>query len=482
MYDVIIIGAGVIGCSVARELSKYSLKTGLIEKYEDVATGASKGNSGIVHGGYAAKHGTLKGKYCFRGNAMFDQMEKEMHIGYRKTGALVVAFSKEDEAALHSLYENGIAAGNRDLAILNYDAVKKIEPHISSNVTKALHCASVGVVSPYEYTIALAENAVHNRVELFLNHAVTNITRMNDYYKIFTPCGTFESRYVVNAAGLYSDVISGMVGDTSFNIIPRRGQYIVLGKDQGKLVKTVIFQTPTKLGKGILVSTTYHGNFLIGPDAIDQVLKEDTGTHIDEMIRIIKLARKSFPDFNLKSSLTTFAGVRPRSTHGDFIIEESKVAKGFINLGGIESPGITSSPAIAVKVSELLNNAGLKLDKNPDFDPYRKPVFHKKPDDFDGEINADMPEKHLICRCEKVSELEITDALTREIDISSVEAVKRRTRAGMGNCQGSFCGSRVKKIISQVKGIPVEEISIRGNNVPPKPERIDIKEIRKLDV
>lgn len=481
MYDVSIIGAGVVGAAIARELSRYNLKICLIEKEDDVTTGASKANSGIVHGGYSAKYGTLKGDLCVKGNSMYKELEDQLHFGYKKTGALVIGFDKEDEKRIKDLYDNGIKIGCDDLEIIYKDRIKEIEPHINGDVYVALYAKSVGITSPYEFTIALAENAIKNGVELKLETLVKSIEKREDNFIIKTNREDIESRYVINAAGVYSDKIANMVGLYDFEILPRKGQYILLGKDQGQLVSKVIFQVPTEKGKGILVTTTYHGNLMIGPNAEEVDDKMDVATDIETLNKVLDTARMSIPDFDVKKALTTFSGIRAISNTGDFIIEESKV-KRFINVAGIDSPGLTSSPAIAKKVSLILNEAGLILTENEKFDAYRKPIFKLKDmnDNSGLKIDDEDPDKNIICRCETVTELEIVDALHREIPIKSTDAIKRRTRAGMGICQGNFCKKRVKSIIARELGLSMEKITVREDTSTEKLQRVNINLVRKL--
>lgn len=480
MYDIAIIGAGVVGSAIARELSKYQLKICLIEKAEDVTTGASKANSGIVHGGYAAKYGTLKGELCIKGNKMYRQLEKELNFGFRETGALVIGFEKEDEKKVKELYDNGIKIGCDDLEIIYEDRIRELEPHISGDVKVALYAKSVGVTSPYEFTIALAENAVQNGVDIKLETEVIGIEKMENNFCITTSKGDIEAKYIINAAGLYSDKVANMVGIDDFKILPRRGQYILLGKDQGHLVNTVVFQLPTDKGKGILVTTTYHGNFMIGPNAEEVDDKDDVATTMESLEDVIKTARKSIAGFDIRKALTTFSGIRAVSSTGDFIIEESKV-KGFINVAGIDSPGLTSAPAIAQKVTEILKTTGLKFDKKENFNPYRKAIIIKKDKSFDGRVDHEDPAKNIICRCEKVTEAEIIDAIHRGLPVNSIDGIKRRTRAGMGPCQGNFCRSRVKAIIARERNIPIEEVTLRGKLSNTSPLRPDISFIRKCN-
>ena len=465
MYDICIIGAGVIGANIARELAKYKVKVCLIEKEEDVSCGASKANSGIVHGGYSDTPGSLKAALCVQGNQMYEQLNKELNFGYRETWSLVLAFRDEDSTTLQKLYQYGNLNGVGGLKIIDGEQARVMEPYLSKEVKAALYCANAGVTSPYEFVIALTENAIANGVDLKLNTTVIGIEKIDDYFKLTTNKEEIQGRYVINAAGIYSDKISSMVGIDDFHIIPRRGQYILLDKEQNYLARSVIFQVPTELGKGILVTTTYHGNLMIGPNAEDIGDKEDVGTNEEALNSIVNAARKSVPDFNMKKAITSFAGNRPVANQKDWVIEESRV-KRFINLVGIDSPGLTSSPAIALKVVKILKEAGLDLEGKSDFKFNRKPIIKVKDESFLGDINGTTPEEHIICRCETVTEAEIIDALHRGIPIQSIDAIKRRTRAGMGRCQGGFCHQRVKAVIAKELHIPLEEVTLRGKDSP----------------
>ncbi len=479
MYDICIIGAGVVGANIARELSKYKVKVCLVEKEEDVSCGASKANSGIVHGGYSDKPGSLKAELCVKGNRMYEKLNKELNFGYRETGSLVLAFREEDRKTLEMLYEYGIKNGVGGLSIIDGDKAREMEPYLSKEVTSALYCADAGVTSPYEFVIALTENAITNGVELKLSTKVIGIEKRENYFSITTNQGEIKASYVINAAGIYSDKISSMMGIEGFHITPRRGQYILLDKEQNYLANTVIFQVPTELGKGILVTTTYHGNLMIGPNAEDIEDKEDVGTDEEVIEKIVALARISVPDFNMKKAITSFAGNRPFLDKKDWTIEES-VVKGFINLVGIDSPGLTSSPAIALKVVGILKDAGMKLEEKSEFIAYRKPIIKVKDKDFKGDINAADPEEHIICRCEQVTEAEIIDALHRGIPIQSIDGIKRRTRASMGKCQGGFCRKRVQAVIAKELNIPLEEVTLRGKDSPGLSHRAERIEYTKL--
>ncbi|GBG55806.1 FAD/NAD(P)-binding oxidoreductase [Sporomusaceae bacterium FL31] len=480
MLDVCIIGAGVVGLNIARELAKYQVSVCVLERREDVGCGCSKANSGIVHGGYSDEPGTLKAELCVKGNQLYEQLDQQLNFGYRKTGSLVLAFAEDELSKLQQLYEYGTKNGVQGLSVITGEQARVKEPHLSSDVKGALFCENAGVTSPYEFAIALAENAVQNGVELRLNQEVTHIEQGENHFKVVTQAGqTIQARYVLNAAGIHSDSIARMVGIEDYHIVPRRGQYIVLDKDQNYLVKSVIFQVPTKLGKGILVTTTYHGNLMIGPNAEEIDDKDDVGTNETTLAYVAQAARKSVPGFNMKRALRSFAGNRPVSNMKDWVIGESRI-KRFVNLVGIDSPGLTSSPAIAVKVVELLKNIGLVLTPNPTFEPYRAPIIVKKKDDFSGDVEAADPDQHLICRCEKVTEAEIIDSLHRGIPVRSVDAVGRRTRAGYGSCQGTFCGPRVRELIARELQISLDEVPARDKTASPVVQRAKRLDLLKL--
>ncbi len=472
-YDITIIGAGVIGCALARELSKYHVKVLLLEKDNDVSNGASKANSGIVHGGYDAKYGTSKGYFSRKGNRMFKQLDEELNFGYKEVGSLVLAYTEDQLDTLKQLMENGQRNGVEDLEIIYREQILEMEPHINKEVLYALHCPSAGITSPYEFTIALCENAITNGVTLKLKQEVTSIEKSNHGFTVRTSDEVYSTNYVINAAGYYSDHIARLIGLDDFSIMPRKGEYILLNKNQGHLANKVLFQTPSNQGKGILVTPTYHGNLMLGPNAQQVEDLNDIGTEMDILTYIVKTARKSIPDFDIKQTLTSFAGIRASSSSKDFIIEESSVPH-FFNVAGIESPGLTSSPAIAQFVVGLLADSGLILKKDESFNPYRAAIIKKKNKDFDGMIDDKNPDKNIICRCEKVTESEIVDALTRGIPIDHVDGVKRRTRCTMGPCQGNFCVPRVTEVIAHTMNIPKEDVGLRGRGsvvLPPREDR-----------
>jgi len=365
----------------------------------------------------------------------------------------VLAFDESERLLIEDLLANGKKNGVKDLEIIKRDRILELEPNLNPAVKYALFAGDVGVTSPYEYTIALAENAVTNGVDLFLQHEVYDIIRMDNSFELITDRNKIKARTVINAAGVYSDAVSRMAGVNYFNIIPRKGQYILFQKGTGAAVKSVIFQVPTKKGKGILVTSTYHGNLMLGPNSEEVENREDTGTEEMALEYIIKTALKSLPDFDLKKKLKTFSGIRPTPNTGDFIIKEE--FPGFINAAGIESPGLTSSPAVAEMIINIIKKRN-RLEQKNSFDPYREPII--KPNSFDAaeikrRIDLAPCGDRIVCRCESVTEGEVRDALTRNIDIRTRKAVKMRTRAGMGFCQGKFCGPRVDELIERIKSL-----------------------------
>lgn len=465
MWDVVIVGAGVVGAMIARELSRFQIEVLLLEKEADVSCGASKANSGIVHGGFDDKQGTMKSKLVRLGNQAYEKLNEELNFGYLKCGSLVLAFNEMEVLHLEELLKNGQMNGIEHLEILNREAVLKMEPHVNKEVVAALYCPESGITSPYELVIALVENAIANGVALKLNEEVVDIKmqqpnlEVNErHYLVRTQKEQYRTRNIINCAGVYSDHIARMVGDDFFNIIPRRGEYVLLNKVQGKMVNRVLFQTPTAAGKGILVTRTYHGNLMLGPNAQEIDDKSDVSTNLEALSYIVETARKTVPDFDLKQQITSFSGIRATSDRKDFIIEES-VSKGFFHVAGIESPGLTSSPAIAAYVIELMRKSGVQFNEKGRFNPNRLPIIQNKELPFDGSLSHEEPTKHIVCRCEKVTEAEILDALGRGIPIDSVDAIKRRTRAGMGPCQGHYCGPLVRACIAKYYNLPLESVT-----------------------
>ncbi|TYP58845.1 NAD(P)/FAD-dependent oxidoreductase [Thermosediminibacter litoriperuensis] len=467
MVDVVIIGGGVVGCMIARELSRYQLKTVLLEKEDDVASGTSKANSAIIHAGYDAKPGTLKAKLNVRGNPLFDKICSELDVPFKRIGSLVVALNEEEVKVLEELLQRGKTNGVPGLEIINREKLMEMEPNISREARAALYAPTAGIVCPYELTIALAENASRNGVEIKLNSPVLSIGVENgEVLAVRTPGETIYTRYVVNAAGLFADEISRMAGAEDYRITPRKGEYLIFDRRFGGIVNTAIFPTPTKISKGILVCPTVDGNFFIGPNSNDVREKDDVAVTQQGIEEIIKSARKLVPELPLKHVIASFAGLRAVSNTDDFVIGASKKVKGFINVGGIQSPGLSSAPAIAEMVVGILKEEGLELKEKSDYNPERPQIFKFRRLSCQEKrelIRRNPAYGRVICRCETVTEGEIIDAIRRPVGARSLDAVKRRTRAGMGRCQGGFCSPRVVEILARELGIDPLEVTKCGS-------------------
>ena len=462
-YDVLIIGAGVTGCAIARELSHTGLKIALSDACDDVAMGASRANSAIVHAGYDCVPGTLMAKLNVRGNEMFDDVCEKLNVPLLRVGSFVIAFGEEDEKELNNLLERGRANGVPGLEIISGERAREMEPKLSDDVTAALWAPTAGITCPYELTIAMSENARANGADILLRKRAAAIDYANDEFTVKFEDGTSVSaKYVVNAAGVYADEVARLIGDDSFTISPRKGEYMLLDK-QALCVGTVIFQTPSKLGKGVLVSPTVDGNIFAGPTAQDKVEKNDTQTTPEGLAELKKFSLKSVPTLNLRQVITSFAGVRAQPSTGDFIIRPSDKNARFIHAAGICSPGLSSAPAIAEYVRGLIKEAGADTAERADAIYVRE---HAKPfRSMDADERAEAYKRNplygrIICRCETVTEAEIVDAIHR--GATTVDGVKRRTRAGMGRCQGGFCAPRVMEILSRELGVPTESLTKFG--------------------
>ncbi len=460
MYDILIIGAGICGASIARNLSKYQLNIVVLDKENDVANGTTKANSAIVHAGYDAKPGTLMAKYNALGNSMYEELCKELDVPFKKCGSLVLGFNDEDMKHIHELYERGLMNKIPDMKILNKSEIKKIEPNVQENVIGALYAKSAGIVGPWELAIAMLEDAVINGVKLELGKEVLKIEKINSGYKVVTENKEYLTKKIINCAGVYSDIVHNMIAKKSFEIHPRRGQYYVMDKTQGEKVNRTIFQCPTIMGKGVLITPTVHGNLLVGPDSEDIKDRDDLSTTADRLHMVREQSIKSIGNIEFKDSIRTFSGMRAESDRGDFIIEEALDAKGFYDVAGIKSPGLTAAPAIAIRVLELLIEGGVELILKENLKKRKKhKIFMNLSSEEKNElIKKDPCYGKIVCRCEMITEGEILDIIRREVGGTTVDGVKRRARPGTGRCQGGFCGPRVQEILAKEQKISLEKV------------------------
>ena len=465
MYDIIIIGAGVTGSSVARELSRYNANICVLEKGEDVCTGTSKANSAIVHAGFDAAEGSMMAKMNVRGNEMMTQLAEDLDIPFKRNGAMVVCIHKEALDGLKTLYDRGIANGVKELRILNREEALEMEPNLSENVQGALYAPTSGIICPFILNIAMAENAAENGVEFRFNTQVEDIKADADgIWHLRTNNGEYKAKYVINAAGVHADIIHNMVSENKIHITPRRGDYCLLDKEVGGHVKHTIFPQPTNLGKGVLVSPTVHGNLIVGPTAVDIEDKEGNNTTAAGINDLIAKAGAHVRDLPLRKVITSFAGLRAHEAHHEFIIKEVEDAPHFIDCAGIESPGLTSAPAIGEYVGQMMKEK-MELTEKENWISKRKGILNPQELSFEdrAELIKEKPAYgNIICRCESISEGEIFDAIHRPLGARSLDGVKRRTRAGMGRCQAGFCSPRVMEILNRELGIPMEEITKSG--------------------
>ncbi len=466
IYDVAVVGAGVIGSLIARELSRYEVNVALIEKCNDMAMGTSKANSAIVHAGFDAKPGTLKAKFNVKGTAMMPELCKTLGVPFKPVGSLVVAFSDDEMQTLNELLERGKANGVPNLEIYDAAKLREVEPSVSDSAKGALWAPSAGIVCPYELTIAAAENAVVNGTEFIRNFGVSEIEFNGTNFTLSNGVKTVEARYIVNAAGVFCDEVAALIGDTSVHTVPRKGEYMLCDKSVGSLAKHTIFQCPSKMGKGILVTPTVDGNLLIGPSALDIEDKTDVSTTSVALADILTAAKKSVPSLTTREVITSFAGLRAHCDRDDFIIEPSEKNDRFINVAGIESPGLSSAPAIAEYTAKMLADA-INAKEKSNFKPERaEPVRFRHMSNAERKalIENNPAYGRIICRCETVTEGEILDAIHAPAGARDVDGVKRRTRAGMGRCQGGFCGSKVVELLARELGVEINEITKFGGD------------------
>ena len=471
MYDIIIVGGGITGCSIARTLSKYKAKIALLEKNLDVCTETTKANSAIMHAGYDAIPGTLKAKLNAKGIKMIPKLSKELDFRFYQCGSLVLSFNEDDEKILNELMDRGTQNGNENLKILGPDEIFEIEPRVSRNVRHALYSPHAGVADPFNMCYGNIENAIQNGVELFLGTEVSSFEKAQDGIIIYTNKGEFKTQFLINASGLFSDRLAALAGDNDFTIIPTKGVYRILSRTPKEKINTVIFQTPDIRGKGILVTKTYAGNTMLGPTS-EKIGKTEENHSIEESLTYVdELARKSVPDVDLSKTIRTFTGVRAKPNTDDFMIYASKNMKGLIHAAGIESPGLTASPAIAEYVEQILIKEGFNAVKNPNYNPIRK-GFNKTAW-VSKEEKAKLIEKNhfygeVIDLCENVSKAEILDAIHRKPGAITIDGIKRRVRAGgMGFCQGKRCISIIQKIMAEELNVSESEIKseLHGDDI-----------------
>lgn len=465
MYDVIVIGAGVTGAGIARELSRYDWKAAVLERASDVCEGTSKANSGIAHAGFDAKPGSLKAKLNVESSRLMEQLSEELDFPYKRNGSLVLCFDEKDIPSLQKLYDQGLKNGVEGLEILDREQLKEMEPNISDNAVAALHAPSGGIVCPFGLTIALAENAAVNGVEFHFNTEVQNIEKQDGGYRLTTNRGTFDTKVVVNAAGVYADHFHNMVSQYKIHIIPRKGEYCLMDKKAGGFVSHTIFQLPTIYGKGVLVTPTVHGNLLAGPTAVDVEDPESLNTTREGMEDLLKRAGLSVNNLPSRQVITSFAGLRAHENKDDFIIGPAKDAPGFFDAAGIESPGLTCAPALGKYLVKMVLEY-LPAAEKQNFVAVRKgiPSMALSSTEEKKRLIAENPlYANVVCRCELVTEGEILDAIHRPLGATTLDGVKRRTRAGMGRCQAGFCSPRTVEILARELGKDMGEICKNNN-------------------
>lgn len=476
-YDIAIIGGGVTGSLTAYNLSMFDIKVCVIEKESDLASGATGANSGIVHAGYDPKPGSMKAIYNIKGSKIMPELCRKLSVPFKNNGSLVLAFTPEEHHSLIELFSRGVENGVEQIHILDKTRVRNIEPNISEKVYSALYLPSGSIVCPYELTFASAEAAASNGVDFFFEHPVTNIKTPKETGQGFfeISCKTNSSnqeikiitaKYIVNASGVCSDRISQMVGDFSHRIIPRKGEYITLDKELEGFIKATIFQAPTQKGKGVLVTPTVDGNILIGPNSVEIKDPFDISTTEKGIEEVKKQGQRAVPELDFSKAIRSFAGIRATSDYGDFIIGRSRYISGFYQCAGIESPGLTAAPAIALKIKdEILFDMKYKVELKKNFSEYRaSPVKFRELsyEQRDKLIKKDFRYANILCRCENVTEAEVIDSIHRFPGAKDINGVKMRTRAGMGRCQGGFCLPKIVPVIARELNIPPEQVTLSG--------------------
>lgn len=460
-YDVVIIGAGVVGSAVARELSRYELSVAVFEKEEDVCSGTSKANSGIVHAGYDAKPGTKKARFNVEGSKMMAKLAEELDFEYENNGSLVLCFDEADRHKLIELLNRGEENGVNELRIIEGDEVRRLESEVSKEVAAALFAPTGGIVCPFGLNIALAENASDNGVEFKFLTKVEDIGKTDGNFEILTNKGNYKAKYIVNAAGVYADEIHNLVSEHKLKINPRKGDYCLLDKGLDGFVKRTVFQLPGAKGKGILVTPTVHGNPMLGPTASEIEDKEGNETTAVELSYVIEMAGKSVENVPFRQIITSFSGLRAVEEGGDFVIGEVEDCKGFFDAAGIQSPGLTSAPAIGKYLAEEIALKA-KAEIKSEWNGKRKGMV--KAYKLSMEDRAELIKKNpsygkIVCRCEDISEGEIIDAITRTLGATSLDGIKRRIRQGAGRCQAGFCTKRAMELLSQYANLPLSRVT-----------------------
>lgn len=463
MYDVTIIGGGIIGCLTARALLRRSRSVCILEKHAQAGYETSKANSAIIHAGYDCPVGSKKARFNVEGNEMMPGLCEELDVEYRRTGSLVIAFSPEEENILEEIKQRGVENGVCDLSIITGEEARVMEPALSPDVTAALYAQTAGIVSSYKLARRACQNAVANGAELLTNHEVTAIKRRDGVFTIQTTGGDIQAGIIINAAGVFADEISRMAGDESFTIMPRRGEYVLYDKKLGGTVNSVIFQTPTQFGKGILIAPTVGGPLLIGPNAHNTDDKYDTDTTSDGLVEVFNGARKSVPSISNRDIIASFAGLRAVADTDDFIIGPSHIA-GLIHAAGIQSPGLSAAPAIAEYVAGIVNGLEPDCPVNESFNPVNEPqphILNITAEELHALIEKNPAYGNIICRCETVTEAEIISAI--RAGANDIDSIKQETRAGMGRCQGGFCMPKVLELVARETGIPFTEVTKSGS-------------------
>lgn len=463
MTNIVVIGAGVVGGMIARELSKYELGVTIVEKMPDVAMGATRANSAIVHAGFDAKEGTLKAKLNVKGSLMMEDVTRTLGVKYKRNGSLVVGFNEDDEKTLGELLERGKRNGVEGLTLLYGDEIRALEKNIGDEVTVALHAPTGAIVCPYELCMASVGNAMDNGANLLLDFEVVKIEKIDGKYVVSAKDGrSVTADVVINCAGVYSDDVAALAGKGGFTVTPRRGEYMLLDRECGEHVSHTVFRCPSKMGKGVLVTPTVDGNLLLGPTAENIDDKENTATTEAGLRALSALANQQVKGINMRAVITSFTGLRSTGSTGDFIIN---ISDGFVNAAGIESPGLSSAPAIAEYVRELIENSGIPLTRKSSVIEGRRPMHYFREASVDEKneiIKSDSTFAHVICRCETVTEGEILEAIRTNPKPRDVDGVKRRTRASMGRCQGGFCTPYIVELLAKELEIPYEAVTKFG--------------------